>query len=385
MDMSELTVETLTSADAFDSLAPAWRELEARAHLTLPFQTFAWNHAWWRHFAARHAWVRDELRLITVRDASGQLVAVAPMMLTRRPGVGPLSVRHLGFFGADPNITEVRGPLIDPAHEAEVTTAIGEHMAGLSRRHDRITWCGVRPGSPADERLTAVGARVTREIPCFLLPLPATWEELRSSRPRNLKESLRKCYNSLKRDNHVFTVDVARSVDEVRAAMPRFLELHQSRSLRDDTIRHRDVFAAPSSQAFLAEVVERFAAQDQARVFQLRIDGKVVAARIGFVLADTLYLYYSGYDPEWAPYSVMTTTVAEAIKLAIDWKLRWVNLSTGSDVSKTRWAPQEVVYREATLVSSTLRGKLAAAAHEAVTGNERWRGVARRLLGRRAA
>ena len=48
-----------------------------------------------------------------------------------------------------------------------------------------------------------------------------------------------------------------------------------------------------------------------------RSRGQIVAMRLGFVVDDSLYLYYSGYDPLWARYSVMTTTVAEALKYAI--------------------------------------------------------------------
>jgi len=68
-------------------------------------------------------------------------------------------------------------------------------------------------------------------------------------------------------------------------------------------------------------------------------------------VGDALYLYYSGYDPAFGDYSVMTTTVAEAIKYAIEHGFRRVNLSTGSDVSKTRWNPVARVTRAALLRS----------------------------------
>jgi len=63
------------------------------------------------------------------------------------------------------------------------------------------------------------------------------------------------------------------------------------------------------------------------RVFQLAIAGDVVALRIGFVIGGSLYLYYSGFDPRWSKYSVMTTTVVEAVKYAIGQGLTAINLS----------------------------------------------------------
>jgi CelD/BcsL family acetyltransferase involved in cellulose biosynthesis len=94
-----------------------------------------------------------------------------------------------------------------------------------------------------------------------------------------------------------------------------------------------------------------------ALVFQLLIEGKVVATRIGFRSGRSLYLYYSGYDPELSRYSVMTTLLAETLKWAIERQLATVNLSFGNDVSKTRWRPESVSFHEARWASPSSRGR----------------------------
>jgi CelD/BcsL family acetyltransferase involved in cellulose biosynthesis len=104
-------------------------------------------------------------------------------------------------------------------------------------------------------------------------------------------------------------------------------------------------------------------------VFRIRVGGAVVAVRLGFVAGDCLYLYYSGYDPRYSKYSVMTTVVAESIKYAIAQGLRSVNLSTGSDVSKTRWGPEEVTYSDWLVVSPAPRGR---AVYEGVRRARAW-------------
>jgi CelD/BcsL family acetyltransferase involved in cellulose biosynthesis len=101
------------------------------------------------------------------------------------------------------------------------------------------------------------------------------------------------------------------------------------------------------------------AQRGHAHVFQLKIGGAVVATRVGFSFGRTLYLYYSGYDPAWAKYSVMTTAVAEAIKWAIARGFDIVNLSTGNDVSKTRWGPEEKLFHSVVLQAPTARARLA--------------------------
>jgi CelD/BcsL family acetyltransferase involved in cellulose biosynthesis len=170
---------------------------------------------------------------------------------------------------------------------------------------------------------------------------------------RNLKESLRKCYNSLRREGLSYGLEVVTARAAAGSALEDFFRLHSARASLSGTIRHRDVFAHPNCRAFLLDVCERFAERDALRIYRLRVADAVVATRIGFVLGHGLYLYYSGFDPAFARFGVMTTTVAEAVKDAIGEGLERVNLSTGSDVSKSRWRPEEVAFRDATLLPAS--------------------------------
>jgi CelD/BcsL family acetyltransferase involved in cellulose biosynthesis len=230
-------------------------------------------------------------------------------------------------------------------------------------------------------------AEWTKETPDFVLTMAPTWDEFKGKLSRNIKESLRKCYNSLKRDGHEFSVEVTTARSEVAAALDRFFFLHQARADLSGTITHRNVFDAAMARRFLVDVCERFADRGALRIFSLKIGDRTAAMRIGFVLGDSLYLYYSGYDPDFAKYSVMTTAVAEAIKYAIEQRFATVNLSTGNDVSKTRWNPDEFVFRQASIVSPSRRGELT---HEVYLRARRavesapLRSVAARFLARRS-
>src|SRR6185437_12384817 len=93
------------------------------------------------------------------------------------------------------------------------------------------------------------------------------------------------------------------------------------------------------------------------------VGSQIVAMRIGFVVGDSLYLYYSGFDPQWSRYGVMTTTVAEAIKYAIAQGLKTVNLSPSLDMSKARWSPRQVDYKSAYEHGGRLRSRVAGQAY----------------------
>jgi CelD/BcsL family acetyltransferase involved in cellulose biosynthesis len=238
--------------------------------------------------------------------------------------------------------------------------ALLAHFAQRSEEWDWFSWNGIRDGSEAHAALSAVPQfEWNRELTDYVLPLPSSWDEFRSSRSRNIKESMRKCYNSLKRDGHSFEFRVVTQGDALRSAVERLFELHALRAGLSDGVKHEDVFATPQSRRLLLDLAGRPSEALAVRAFQLEIAGRVVATRLGFLVGDELYLYFSGYEPAWAPYSVMTTTVAEALKWAIAQGFRQVNLSPGTDVSKTRWGASTVKTHDGVLLSPTVRGKVA--------------------------
>jgi CelD/BcsL family acetyltransferase involved in cellulose biosynthesis len=384
--MTELTIEAIDDAAKLAAIAPEWNALAAAHGEGLPFRTWEWNDAWWRWFGEDRLVVRDALFFRAVRGRDGRLVGVAPLILVRRPGVGIPLMRGLEFVGADPYVTELRGALVDPAHERDVYRALGEHLQEQARRWDWVRWLGLRAGSDGERVVAdAGGTELTKETPAYWLRLEGTWDSFRASRPRNLKESLRKCYNSLKRDGHTVELDVAREPSEVRPALDRFLALHQMRASADGLLSHADVFCDAPSRGFFLDVCTRLAARDALRVFQLRVRGDVVAARVGFALGSTLYLYFSGYDPSWARYSVMTTTLAEAVRYAFVHRFEIAHLSAGTDEAKVRWRPERTVYRERVHYADGLRGKGARLLREALTAGAetRFGQNARQVLGRR--
>ncbi len=180
---------------------------------------------------------------------------------------------------------------------------------------------------------------------------------------RNIKEALRKCYNSLKREGRTFNFRIVDRPEDTTDALGRFFNLHTARARLSGTVKHPDVFDTPKAKLFLTSYARAMAERDCLRIFEIEIGGTVVATRIGFVFGEELYLYFTGYDPNWGKYSIMTTVVAESIKWAIENRLKVVNLSTGNDVSKTRWRPKEFIFRQGVQVSPKWWDRLAYAAY----------------------
>jgi CelD/BcsL family acetyltransferase involved in cellulose biosynthesis len=351
-----LTIQLVTSFEGLLSLEAEWLAFELRVGAELPFQTWEWAVAWWQHLREDNHGVRDRLRVCVVRDPDQDVVAIAPLILTERPSFGPVRVRQIQFIGADPNITEIRGMLCRPELEQECCRLLRSHFADNAEDWDWITWEGLCPPD-ADVSGHDHDLLPGVEKSAFVLSLESDWETMKARLSRNIKESLRKCYNSLRRDGLESSLEVVEEPDAVERGLGDFYRLHAERAARTDTVHHANVFGSDEARAFLSDVCRRLADRGVAKLFRLRIDGQVVALRVGFQMGQMLYLYYSGWEPSYGRYSVMTTLLAEIVKFAIERGLTSVNLSTGNDVSKTRWRPREVVYRSAVEVAPRVRAR----------------------------
>ena len=357
----EPTTDIVSSVEGVGALDAEYQQLYSLTGNTLPFARQEWHLAWCTHFLKRNPQICEEPLFCVVRDGS-ECIGLVPLILSRRR-FGPLKLTTLRLLGADPGLTEIRTPLVKPGCERSVVRAVNRRLEQVGEWH-WIDWSGVsKPLAAAlTHEATPRWYHISQD---FVLDLPPSWEEFRADLKRNARESLRHCYNSLKRDGHPFEFEVARARNEVRPALDRFLELHTLRANMPWGPKHPDRFVDRSLRDFLYDVCERLAVRDALRVFQLRVRGRIVAARIGFVVGDSVYLYYSGFDPLWARYSVMTTTLAEAFRYAIASGLRSVNLSPTAERSKLRWRPRRVEFHSALVRRELLRSRIVCGAYRA--------------------
>ena len=292
-----ITASAVVDLKGLAALAPDYEQLGFEAGNRLPFALYDWHLTWCQHFLNRQPHIEETLQFCVLHEGPCRRVAILPFIQTRRR-FGPVRVTSLNMLGADPAITEISTPLIVPGYGALAVRSAREQFSRLPD-WDWIAWSGLGE----EEHGTLAGRprlRWRAPLEDFVLDLPSSWEEFRNGLKRNIRESLRHCYNSLSREGHRFGLQVITDPGSMRPALDRFLELHRMRAAVRNTVAHPDRFAARVSTEFLYAVCERLAGRGAVRLFALRIAGEIVAMRIGFVVRDSLYLYYSGYDPRWA-------------------------------------------------------------------------------------
>jgi CelD/BcsL family acetyltransferase involved in cellulose biosynthesis len=356
-----LTVERLRGPEALGEIAAEWDVLDRQITPRSPFTSPPWLIPWWKHFSRHQQMLfHDEFFCHVVRGEAGRLVAVAPLMRTSGPGIGPPVVRMLQFFGTDPALTEIRGVICRPEDHAPVVEALIKHFLARRNEWDVFRWAGLRHPVDTYGALSPQCAFMAREdLPDYVIELPGSWEDLRRRVSSNMRRKLRKAYESLERDAFTFRLRVTEKSHGVETAMHRFLTLHTARAEATGTIVHENKFERPHVRAFLTEHLNGAAGRGELRIFELEVGGDVVASRLAFLLGSDMWMHSSGYDPAWKNYGVMTVLTTEMIKWAFAQGVDRVNLSTGRDQSKTGWRPREVVFRNAVQISPTWRARAA--------------------------
>jgi CelD/BcsL family acetyltransferase involved in cellulose biosynthesis len=351
-----LSVEVLAGMDTLVAAQADYDHLQRLTGNTLPFALHDWHVAWCRHFLVANRHLDSKMMIHVLRDPERGCVGVVPLILTRRR-LGPVKITSIDLLGADPAITEIRGALIVPGFETRAAWAVQRELQAR-REINWVQWNGI---SGLFGESLAIGTDLEWQEPLldYVVDLPPSWEELRARMKRNLRESIRHGYNSLKRDGHAFELRVVHEPEAIAGALDHFFALHTQRARLAGTVEHPDHFTSDVSRRFLRDVCASMVHRGIVRIFQLCIHDRIVATRVGFAVGNSLYLYYSGYDPEWAKYGVMTTTLVEAVKYAISRGFASVNLSPGTDVSKTRWSPRVVPFARAVQVAPTRFSKMA--------------------------
>ena len=94
-----LIFELHTDSKIFENIKPEWNNLLVNSNSDNIFLTWEWVKTWWEIYGKNY-----KLFLITIRDANGKLLAIAPLKVANRNMIfGKVSI--LGFIGCGEKVT----------------------------------------------------------------------------------------------------------------------------------------------------------------------------------------------------------------------------------------------------------------------------------------
>jgi CelD/BcsL family acetyltransferase involved in cellulose biosynthesis len=309
------------------SLDSELEDLLNRHSERLPFIHPSWLRTWLSEFGG-------DCEPLVLTCGDGSLAGVAPLMR---------SDDRVTFMG-DASICDFMDVLVDPEH---ADAAYGDLWQQLCAEdwNEMELW-GLMASSPTRERVKAFakekGFEVEEELEAVSprLELPGTWDEYLASLGKKDRHELRRKIRRLYESGANVEFDVLSEQADVVAAMDDFLDLH-TRSRQDKT-----EFMTPEMESFFRRMASALAAKGLIRLSMLRINGKPAATVLCFDAGSHLYLYNSGYDPEFSGLSVGLVSKALVLQWAIENGMSGLDFLRGDEPYKyDLGATDQQIYR----------------------------------------
>jgi CelD/BcsL family acetyltransferase involved in cellulose biosynthesis len=157
--------------------------------------------------------------------------------------------------------------------------------------------------------------------------LAASWDEYLSSLGKKdrheLRRKLRRLQSAGDLELHTYTTP-----QDVEAHLPVLLRLMV------ESRRDKANFMSEQMGRFFHRMAPVMAQEGMVRLYELELDGKAVASVLCFDQARRLFLYNSGYDPEYASLSVGLASKALCLRDAIESGYRRVDFLRGHEPYK---------------------------------------------------
>lgn len=292
------------------------------ANLT-PFQLPQWLLTWWLHFGS------GRLQVLVFRRASA-ILAIIPCFHHQWQGR-----RQMTLIGS--GISDYLEPAILPEHIREVLDCLRAYLEA-NPDWDICDWQDLSGDSSLKQIQVsgAIQSAAREDIPCSEIRLTGTFEEFWRQRPKELRQNVRRDRNRAEMANSLEFTTATQANPELLQAL---IQLHGARwEKRGES----GAIAANGSAEFLRDVAFEFARLGILQFFTLRFGGKISAAMLTFLYANTVFFYLSGFDPEHGTLSLGSTLLFEALGHCFEKKYDAWNFLRGSERYKFRWGAQSI-------------------------------------------
>lgn len=330
------TLEVVRSDEAFDALQDSWEELVGQMQVGTPFVRYDWCRSWWRHFGKG-----QRLAIGVLRERNGQVVAIAPCVITAGSAGFRRGMKHLTWMGGLGDVLVERMDFLVPnGREDELTPALLRFLEKLEGEWDAI-WL---PAIPSDsknlpylsEALGKAGNAdgIADVHPCRFTPIPTDWKAYEGARSSRWRRNLRNRWTTFI-DEHqgkrcVSGVDMPHG-----EALDHLARLHHLQWPGDSSN-----FLRPAAWAFYRENALRWLEEGRAVLTFLMAGDRVVAAALGLIKRSAFSLFQQGWDPEFKTLSIGNLAVHWSLEVAARNGLQSYDMLSGDSRYKAEWCPE---------------------------------------------
>jgi CelD/BcsL family acetyltransferase involved in cellulose biosynthesis len=327
-----MITELINGSDAFTVLSDEWDHLAQRGITDTPFQTLAYQKAWWTHLHPENG----RLHTITVRNEQKELLAIACLYHLE----GAL------YFNGCVEETDYLDLIVSGDHAESAWQAILDCLCSPNfPEWHSIDLCNIPEASPSRTILAQEAQRrgflfneQVNEV-CPVIPLADTFdgylESIDSKQRREINRKLRRAQGA---DAQLVVVGPD---DDVDTAVSDFLDL-----LQKSTFEKRD-WLNDGRRAVFYDAARAAQKAGTLNLLFIEVRGKKAAGLFNFDYKDRIWVYNSGLDPAlFGALSLGVVITAKAIENAIENGRKTFDFLRGNETYKYRFGAEDTtIYR----------------------------------------
>ncbi len=311
-----------TPITSFQEIENEWESVLRDSPADTLFLTSQWQKVWWDTFGDDHTMVGFTY------PASNEVAAIASLAK---------SGDTVSFMGSEDTF-DYNDFLIRPGYEEGFYQTLLECME--EQEFSMLRLVSLRESSPTLEMLPDMARKlgytveVEEEDVTSGIGLPGTWDEYLGLLNKKDRHELRRKIRRMDSQTDWKWYSVTDPA-EVKERLGEFIKLmRQSRADKDE-------FMTPERERFFYNITQRMSELGLLQLYFLDMDGTTVATSLCFDYGGSRLLYNSGYDPEYAYYSVGLLLNAMCLKDAIERGLTYFDFLRGPEPYKAHLGGQQ--------------------------------------------
>ena len=313
---------TNTPIVSFQEIEREWESVLRDSPENTLFLTSQWQKVWWDTFGDGHTMCGFTY------PESNEISAIASLAK---------SGDTVSFIGSEDTF-DYNDFLIRPGHEVGFYQTLLDCME--EQKFGMLRLVSLRETSPTLQILPDLARKhgytveVKEEDVTSGIGLPSTWDEYLSLLNKKDRHELRRKIRRMDSQTDWKWYSLTEPT-EVNERLGEFIKLmRQSRADKDE-------FMTPERERFFYNIAQRMSELGLLQLYFLHMDGVTVATSLCFDYGGSRLLYNSGYDPEYAYYSVGLLLNAMCLKDAIEQGLTYFDFLRGPEPYKAHLGGQQ--------------------------------------------
>ena len=330
--MEMVLIDTI---EGWEKLEKDWGELLKNSIRPYPFLEYWYLRTWWESLGGGE-WQQDESSLrIVAGYQDGTLKAVAPLFLSKQAGKAP--AYH--FIGQ----TDVTDYLDFIASGGDLKNFLSGLLFFLLKRDQpeaaSLDLANLQSDSPSlpvlEELCVAMGFQYRSQVlqPAPSILLPSSWETFLENLSKKQRHEVRRKERNVERDFETDLVFVDGRQD-IESELRDFVGMMRNEQEKME-------FLTPEREAFMIALGKNAHKHGLLGLTWLTLNGKKAAGYFNFLTQNRLWVYNTGWNPEFGKVSPGWVLLVKMIQWAIENGLEEVDLMRGDEEYKYRFGAQD--------------------------------------------